>query len=198
MEFCSVFLRRGLPLALAAILAACDGGGTSAPKTVAPATTPAAPVGNVYEAAAKGTGFAVGNMMAVRQVYVFFDPQCPHCGHLWEASKPLANQVKMIWMPVAFISSKSAPQGAAILAAQDPVATMSAHEQSLLARQGGMTPPDKLPAELLDKVKANTELWKQVGGESVPLIVFKSPGAGEPSRFAGAPDTETLKKMLGI
>ena len=55
--------------------------------TAAPA---AAPSGNAYEAASKGTGFTVGNMMAVRQIYVFFDPQCPHCGHLWEAAKPLA------------------------------------------------------------------------------------------------------------
>lgn len=201
MVFRSLF-RRALPAAAllaTALLAACDGGGgkDAGDRTVAPATTPAAPVGNMYEAAAKGHGFTAGNMMAVRQVYVFFDPQCPHCGQLWENAKPIANQVKMVWMPVAFISPKSAPQGAAILGAQDPVATMTAHEQSLLARQGGMSASEP-SAELAAKIKANTELWKQLGGESVPMIIFKTAGSGEPGKFNGAPDTETLKKMLGV
>ncbi|MBL8383060.1 MAG: thioredoxin fold domain-containing protein [Burkholderiales bacterium] len=155
-------------------------------------------MGNIYEAAAKGSGFSVGNMMAVRQVYVFFDPQCPHCAHLWESAKPLANQVRMVWMPVGFIAPKSTPQGAALLAAGDPVAAMNAHEQSLLSRQGGLVPPDNLPAELTEKVKANTKLWQQLGGESVPYVVFKNPASGEPGKFAGALDTENLRKMLGL
>ena len=29
--------------------------------------------------AAEGKGFTVGAMMAANPVYVFFDPQCPHC-----------------------------------------------------------------------------------------------------------------------
>jgi thiol:disulfide interchange protein DsbG len=191
-----------LPAILAAlVLSACNDGGDKAagtPAGAAPAASSAAAVGNLYEAASKGTGFTVGNMMAVRQIYVFFDPQCPHCGHLWEAAKPLANQVKMVWMPVGFIGAKSTPQGAALLAASDPSAAMSAHEQSLLAQQGGLIPPADLPADLLEKVKANTKLWSQLGGESVPFVVFKAPGTGEPGKFAGSLDTEGLKKLLGI
>ena len=194
-----------LPLGFALALGACkDGGsgsgasGKSAPAATAAAAAPAPALGNIYEAAAKGTGFTVGNMMAVRQIYVFFDPQCPHCGHLWEAAKPLANQMKMVWIPVGFIAAKSTTQGAALLAASDPAAAMSAHEQSLLAQKGGMTAPDNLPADLTDKVKANTKLWQQLGGESVPMVVFKNPTSGEPGKFAGAMDTESLKKLVGI
>ena len=197
-------------------LGACgDGGSSGAGATKSPASgaaatkapTESAPVaeapteasaGNMYETAAKGTGFSVGNMMAVRLVYVFFDPQCPHCGHLWEAAQPLANQVRMVWIPVGFISAKSAPQGAALLASSDPAAAMTAHEKSLLARQGGLIPPDNQPAELLEKVKANTKIWQQLGGESVPMMVFKNPASGEPGKFAGAMDTASLKKLLGV
>lgn len=200
---------RFLPALLAVMmLSACnDGGGNKsaapapAPATGAPAT-PAAPAsaasGNIYEAASKGTGFTVGNMMAVRQIYVFFDPQCPHCGHLWEAAKPLANQVKMVWMPVGFIGARSTPQGAALLAASDPAAAMDAHEKSLLAQQGGLIPPPDVPADLAEKVKANTKLWSALGGEAVPFVVFKNPGSGEPGKFAGALDTAGLKKLLGL
>ena len=192
-------------------LAACDQKGStestaarpaaSASTSAQPAPAPApasAASDNIFDTAAKGTGFTVGNMMAARQIYVFFDPQCPHCGHLWNAAKPLMNQVRMVWLPVGFIAPRSTTQGAALLAATDPVAAMSAHEQSLLAQQGGMTPPDNLPAELTDKVKANTKLWQQIGGESVPTIVFKSPANGQPGKFAGALDTEGLKKLIGI
>ena len=75
---------------------------------------------------------------------------------------------------------------------------MTAHEKSLLARQGGLIPPDNQPAELLEKVKANTKIWQQLGGESVPMMVFKNPASGEPGKFAGAMDTASLKKLLGV
>ena len=137
-------------------LAACDQKGSTENTAARPAATASASAqpapapasaasDNIFDTAAKGSGFTVGNMMAARQIYVFFDPQCPHCGHLWNAAKPLMNQVRMVWLPVGFIAPRSTTQGAALLASTDPVAAMSAHEQSLLAQQGGMTPPDNLP-----------------------------------------------------
>lgn len=162
------------------------------------AGAPEAAAGDALAIAAKGTGFTAGSMMATRQIYVFFDPQCPHCGHLWEATKPLATQLRMVWIPVGFIAPRSTQQGAALLAASDPVAAMDLHEKSLLAQKGGLVPPDNLPADLQDKVRANTKLWQQLGGESVPFTVFKNPATGQPGKFAGALDTESLKKLIGI
>ena len=188
------------PLAAALALSACKestppGGASQAPAAPAQA---AVPIANAYDAAAKGAGFTVGSLMATRQIYVFFDPQCPHCGHLWEAAKPLTNQLRMVWIPVGFMSARSTTQGAALLAASDPMAAMSAHEQSLLAQKGGLIPPDNLPSELTDKVKANTKLWQQLGGESVPMVIFKNPTSGEAGKFAGALDTQGLKRLVGI
>ena len=54
--------------------------------------------------------------MATRVIYVFFDPQCPHCAALWENIKPLKSQVRLVWIPVGLIGEKSVAQGAAILA----------------------------------------------------------------------------------
>ena len=194
------YFRWALPLAALLALTACKESTPPAVATKAPAAPvpAAAPIANAYEAAAKGAGFTVGSLMATRQIYVFFDPQCPHCGHLWEAAKPLTNQLRMVWIPVGFISARSTMQGAALLAASDPMTAMSAHEQSLLAQKGGLIPPDNLPAELTDKVKANTKLWQQLGGESVPLVIFKNPATGEAGKFAGALDTQGLKRLVGI
>ena len=70
-------------------------------------------VGMVLAEQLKAAGFTVGPMMVAKTVYVFFDPQCPHCGRLWEASKPIADKLRMVWIPVAILNQNSAPQGTA-------------------------------------------------------------------------------------
>ena len=45
------------------------------------------------EVLAQVSGFSVGNPQGL-PVVVFFDPQCPHCGKLWHAVKPLYAQVR--------------------------------------------------------------------------------------------------------
>lgn len=183
----------------AALLAGC---GDSKQSVTAPATpgTSSAPAqsGSVYDTvAAKGAGFTVGNMMAARVVYVFFDPQCPHCGFLWRASKPVLGQVRMVWMPVRLLSDISARQGAALLASAHPAEDMDKHEASLEAKQGGMVPPANLPKELTDKVQSNTNLMSSIGGGAVPYIVYKNP-AGQSAVLEGATDTEGLKRLLNL
>ena len=91
--------------------------------------------------AAQGKGFTVGAMMSSNPVYVFFDAQCPHCGHLWEASLPLQKKLKFVWIPVGWINASSTAQGAALLTATNPGALMSEHEASLLAKKGGISAP---------------------------------------------------------
>lgn len=73
--------RMQLVLILATALAVALGGCSRQNTTDQPkAAKPAQP----YEAvAAQGKGFTVGAMMSANTVYVMFDPQCPHCGHLW-------------------------------------------------------------------------------------------------------------------
>ena len=62
---------------------------------------------SVATVAAQAKGFAVGSMMSANTVYVFFDTQCPHCGHLWEASRGLQGKVKFVWIPVGMINAIS-------------------------------------------------------------------------------------------
>ena len=138
------------------------------------------------------------DMMAAKVLYVFFDPQCRHCGHLWETTKPLAKELRVVWMPVAFMNAKSAPQGAAILAAADPVATMNAHEARLSEKLGGMEPPANPDPALLAKIKANTALWRELTGKTVPLLVFKDPVSGQSSTLERALETDQLKKLMHL
>lgn len=188
----------GLPLvaAAAAALAACS-------KTE---DTPAAPAGltsmspeQAYEKVAMdGKGFVVGSVMSANPVFVLFDPQCPHCGHLWTNSQPLLNKVKFVWIPVSFINGKSAPQGAAILSAANPPEFMAAHEASLLAGTGGAPLPPSMTPEMEATIKANTLLFNSLKVESVPFVVAKNPKTGSVVTNAGAMETAALAAFLGV
>jgi thiol:disulfide interchange protein DsbG len=183
-----------LPLiaALAIGLTGCSPQGSTDKSTAA---KPARP----YEAvAAQGKGFTVGAMMSANTVYVLFDPQCPHCGHLWEASVPLHGKVKFVWMPVSFINAKSAPQGAALLAAANPVALMAEHEKSILAGAGGIPASSSIPSEIEAAIKQNTELLNSLGADSVPYVVARNMRTGQVVTNAGALDTAALAEFLGI
>lgn len=187
-------------LALAAVAAITLALGGCSPQD-APGTNTAAAVNPAqpYEAvAAQGKGFSVGAMMSANTVYVLFDPQCPHCGRLWEAALPLHNKARFVWIPINFGNPKSLPQGAALLAAANPVELMSTHEKSLLGGSGGIAASSNVPAELAQAIKKNTELLSSLGGESVPYIIAKKIPSGQVITHAGAMDTPTLANFLGL
>ena len=148
--------------------------------------------------AAQAKGFTVGSMMSTNTVYVFFDAQCPHCGHLWESALPLQKKVKFVWIPVGWINASSVAQGAALLTAANPGALMSEHEASLLAKKGGISAPSSIPPEIEQAIKANTQLLGSFGAEAVPFIVARDLKSGQIVSRDGAMSTQALAGFLGI
>ncbi len=185
-----------LALSLVAVLALALAG--CSPRDSAEKTAAAVPADPLEAVATQGKGFTVGAMMSAQTAYVLFDPQCPHCGHLWEASLPLQKKIKFVWIPVAFISPKSAPQGAALLSAANPAQTMADHEASILAGTGGMAASADIPAELEQTIKKNTQLFNSLGVTSVPYIVAKNARTGQVVTNSGAMATPALAGFLGI
>lgn len=185
----------GLIAAAAGTLVACSKN-NDAPAAAAPAQL--SPAQMVDKIAATGKGFTVGAMMSANTVYVLFDPQCPHCGHLWEAAKPLLGKVKFVWVPVAIINPKSSAQGAALLASDKPLEAMSAHEASILAGTGGMTAMASVPAEVEAAVKANTALFNELALESVPFVAAKNASTGAVQVKSGSMETPVLSAWLGL
>lgn len=188
------FTRLLTPLiAVAALgLSACSPQDAATPAAV---SRPAQP----YEAvASQGKGFSVGALMSANPVYVLFDPQCPHCSRLWAASLPLHSKVKFVWIPVAIMNAKSAPQGAALVSAADPLALMSTHEQSILAGTGGISASASVPDEVAQSIKGNTALFNSLGVESVPYLLGKHSGTGQVVTHSGAMGTAELATLLGV
>jgi thiol:disulfide interchange protein DsbG len=148
--------------------------------------------------AAEGKGFTVGTLMAANTVYVLFDPQCPHCAHLWEAAKPLLRQARFVWLPVSLLNAKSLPQGAAILTAAKPAEAMDAHEKSLIAGQGGVSASASMPDDVKAAIEHNTALLNRLGGEGVPFIVARDPQGGGARTAGGAMPTAQLAAFIGL
>jgi thiol:disulfide interchange protein DsbG len=185
--------RTALSAAIAWGLTACS---PEDPKQTA--RKPVAPDQAFEAVAAQSRGFTVGALMSANPVYVLFDPQCPHCAQLWNAAQPLQNTVKFVWIPVSILGAKSLPQGAALLQSSEPVVAMTAHEQSLLAGQGGMSASASVPDDITAAIKANTQLLDNLGATSVPYIVARHARTGAVVTHAGALETTALLDLLGM
>ena len=180
-------------------LAACSRTDDKNPSPTAATSPPGASALNAYDQVAQQSkGFTVGPLMAANPVYVLFDPQCPHCGHLWQASLPLLKKVKFVWVPVAIVNAKSAPQGAALLTAANPLEAMTAHETSILAGSGGSSAPSSMAPETEAAIKANTQLLNALKAESVPMLIAKNTSTGAVITRMGALETAGLAEFLGV
>lgn len=175
-----------------------DSPGGTAPGAASAEAAGVSAAQRAYERAQGTQGFAVGALMAAHTVYVFFDPACPHCAELWTASKPLWGKLKMVWIPVALLGKSSGPLGATILSAADPAAAMAQHEAALMARQQGIAVNAAAGPEALAKVQANTEVFRQLQADSVPLLVFKNARTGAYGSNAGALQTAELAALTGV
>ena len=178
-----------LAVAAAASLSACKDAST-------PGQQPAAAV-SIEAIAAQAKGFTVGQAMSSRVVYVFFDPQCPHCAALWAAAKPLKSQARFVWIPVGLLNDKSGAQGALLLAAKDPEATMDAHEASLNGGTGGL-PVTTVADDMKAAVAANTKLFNSFGFQGVPAVVAKHAQNGQLVTKEGSMPTGALAALVGL
>ncbi len=166
--------------------------------TAAAAAVPIAPGQALDVLAKEGKGFTVGALMSANTVYVLFDPQCPHCAHLWQSSIPLQGKLKFTWLPVSLLNAKSLPQGAAIMTAANPAETMNTHERELLANGGGIAASASIAPDVEAAIKNNTTLLDRLGATSVPFIVAKHQGSGQVVTQAGSMGTQALAELLGV
>jgi thiol:disulfide interchange protein DsbG len=179
-------------LLMALALSACS------PQESSTVATPTKRELSLETVAAQAKGFSAGALMSTHIVYVFFDAQCPHCGHLWQASAPLHKKVKFVWIPVGMINATSTAQGAALLTAASPEALMTEHEASLLAGKGGISASSSIAPDVEKAIKNNTELLNSFGAESVPFIVAKNLKSGQTVSRDGAMSTAALAELLGV
>jgi len=182
--------RHWIVAAAAMAVAACSKQGEPAAASAPPAIT-------VEAIESRAKGFVVGQAMLAHVIYVFFDPQCPHCAALWSEVKPLVAKVRFVWIPVRLLGDKSLTQGAAILGAPDPLAAMEQNETSVRANQGGISATDA-PQASKDAVTKNTELFTQFAFSGVPTLVGKNARTGEVVVVDGALPAAQVAERFGL
>jgi thiol:disulfide interchange protein DsbG len=179
-------------LATSLVLAGCK----DSPPADVPAKAAATPVSTAL-IAAEAKGFTVGSTMSTRTVYVFFDPQCPHCNALWLAAKPLKSQARFVWIPVGLMNPSSSAQGATLLASGDPAATMDEHEASMQRQAGGISAGSDIEVQK-EAVAKNTALLTRLGFTSIPTIVGTHAQSGALVTQEGSMPTAALATLLGL
>lgn len=142
-------------------------------------------------------GFVLGSQSSPRVAYVMFDPLCPHCAALWRSANPVAKegQVSFVWIPAAVVSQKSFVIATSIYQAQDPVATMDAHEVLMSEKKGGMTADMRSDGRSMAAVQSNGDISMRLGLQEVPLIVMADK-SGKAIVSAGSLTEERLRKFL--
>ena len=179
-------------LSLALAIGACS------PRDSASSAAPAKREVTLETVARQAKGFSVGALMSANIVYVFFDAQCPHCGHLWQASEALHKKIRFIWIPVGMINASSTAQGATLMMAANPAALMAEHEALLLAGKGGISGSSSASSEMAATIKSNTELLNSFGVEGVPFVVAKNQKTGLTVSRDGAMASAALAEFLGV
>jgi thiol:disulfide interchange protein DsbG len=75
---------------------------------------------------------------------------------------------------------------------------MSAHEQSVLSGQGGMSASSSVPSDVAAAIQTNSNLLDRLGADSVPFIVARHTRSGQTITRSGALSTNALREFLGF
>jgi thiol:disulfide interchange protein DsbG len=136
-----------------------------------------------------------------RIVYIFFDPNCPYCHHLYVNTRPWVGKdgLQFRWVPVGVLMTTSAGKAAAILEAEDPVRALHVNEDNYSRENGfGAIEEDPLPSDATEKkLHANQALLERTGLDAVPSMLFRDK-SGQAQFIGGAPPPPELKKILAM
>ena len=150
----------------------------------------------VWKQLEQSTWIGDGKTNASRIVYTFTDPNCPYCNKFWNDARPwvTSGKVQLRHVMVAILGPTSPGKAAAILAAKDPQAALTQHEQQHAA--GGTKPLSQVPDKIGAQLDANQKLMQQLGSSATPTIFYKD-ASGKLQKMQGAPSAEMLAKILG-
>ncbi|WP_168147456.1 hypothetical protein [Solimonas marina] len=138
----------------------------------------------IWQQATALTGIDTGPRSASVREVIFFDPNCPMCARQWQQLRPYIDQVRIHWVPVAYIDGSgpdgtSARRAAAILEAKEPETALCFDEDHYDAQhqRGGYAPADHVTDALMADLRRNMSFMTKAGGLGTPTtLVAVQPG----------------------
>lgn len=181
--------------ALAAI-----GAATLAMLAPAASAQTAAQAAGILKQADKLTWIAEGG--GKRAVYIFFDPNCPFCHHLYGKLRPMVgkNDLQFRWVPLGMLTASSLPKAAAIVQATDPLAAFRKNEDDYdFAANGqpggGILPATTITPKARKELDANRAVYNSQKLFGVPVMLWHS-ADDQAHMVVGVPGDEELQKIL--
>ena len=109
-----------------------------------------------------------------RVAYMFTDMECPYCARQWEAMRPFINDADNVTQVrhviVGILKPQSHAKGAAVLAADDPLAALEKGQRTF--DSGGLAPLRDIPEEISRALGENRLLMQQLGIRGTPATIF--------------------------
>lgn len=138
-----------------------------------------------------------GDEDAEKELWVFFDPNCPHCHTIWETTRGFidSGELKVNWMPVAFLSNTSAGKVARFWQAEDQIATFNESEAKF--DQGGAEPlnSDEITSETREMLEKNLDYMRDFGSNGTPTVVYKTETGGA-GVISSSMDEDRMREFL--
>lgn len=137
-----------------------------------------------------------GDANAPRIIYTFTDANCPYCRQFWEQARPWvdAGDVQLRHIMVGILAPNSPALAATILGAEDPAATLHAHNE------GESVSANAQSRDIEEQVYDNNQLFEELGLYATPTSAFQretDSGNLRIDRIQGLPSPDRLVEMMG-
>lgn len=118
----------------------------------------------------KKRGTIVKEGTSDREIYVFIDPECPHCSDYYKKTRQLIKDGKLTinWVVVGFLSKMSKQKAGYIVGAKDKVKAIQDIELGYSPKEA--SPDDQRKAQI------NQVLMQNAGIGGTPGIIYKKDG----------------------
>ena len=132
-------------------------------------------------------------------LYVFFDPNCPYCHHLYLELQPLVagGGLQVHWVVLGMLTASSLPKAAAILQAPDRLKAFETneHDYDFAANGqpgGGIEPARTIEPATRRLLQRNLDIYRGQRLFGVPVMAWKTRG-GQARMFIGVPSRSQLR-----
>lgn len=138
-----------------------------------------------------------------RIVYMFFDPNCPYCHHVYDNLKPIIKNrpdLQFRWVPLGMLTDTSKGKAAAIIQAKNPLKAFQKSEKNYgflnIDNGGGIKPAKHISQKTENILLQNLSILQGNNLYGIPIVVFQGDD-GKPFYFSGEHSTKQLRAYLG-
>lgn len=132
-----------------------------------------------------------------KDLYVFFDPDCPYCHQLYETLQPLIGPkgLGVSWLPVGILKLSSFGKAAHLLEAKNPGIALARAESGYREGHGLAVTPRRATFQVGAGLVRNARLLNTAGGNGVPFLVYKDQ-EGRIRAVVGNPPRRALLRII--